>query len=243
MTGVPERPILQLDDVHAYYGLAHVLHGVSLSVARGELVALLGRNGAGKTTTLRSIMSLVDVRGGSVRIDDIDLVDHVTEDVARLGVGYVPEDRRMFPGLTVAENLRIAALGAQLDPEQARASLDRIWEIFPSLEAFAERDAAKLSGGQQQMVAIGRGLITGARLLLVDEPSQGLAPIIVVEIAARLRQIARDGIGVLLVEQNSVMALELADRAYVLDQGAVAASASAAQIDAQPDLLHEHLVL
>ena len=151
--------LLQVEEVQAYYGLAHVLQGVSLAVQPGELVALLGRNGAGKTTTVKSIMGLVSVRGGHIRCEGRDFVGLPAESVAQFGVGYVPEDRRMFPGLTVRENFRLAALGSRLPRAEQQAAIGRALQVFPQLEAHLDRDASRLSGGQQQMVAVGRALI------------------------------------------------------------------------------------
>ncbi|MCA1841731.1 MAG: ABC transporter ATP-binding protein [Actinobacteria bacterium] len=234
---------LELADVHAYYGLAHILQGVTLTVGTGELVALLGRNGAGKTTTLRSIVGLVRVRGGRVRIDGRDTTGMPTEHVAQLGVGYAPEERRMFPGISVAENLRLAALGARLGRRGVEAATQRVLKVFPALEPHLDRDASQLSGGQQQMVAIGRALIGGSRLLLVDEPTQGLAPTIAADIGTTLGRIADNGVAVLLVEQNSRMALDLADRAYVLDQGTIAASGTSSELRAHPEVIERFLRL
>ncbi|MGH3341742.1 MAG: ABC transporter ATP-binding protein [Carbonactinosporaceae bacterium] len=238
-----EQPLLELADVHAFYGLAHILHGVSLEVRRGELVALLGRNGAGKTTTLRSIMGLARVGGGRIRFGGTALNGRPTEAIARLGIGYVPEDRRMFAGLTVEENLRLAALGARLGRARLNQAFERAWELFPELRQHAGRDAARLSGGQQQMVAIGRGVIGGSELLLIDEPTQGLAPNLATGIGRALADIARSGVGVLLVEQNAVVALELADRAYVIDQGAVKASGPADLIKEDREIRARYLAL
>jgi len=235
--------LLQLGDVQAYYGLAHVLQGVSLEVRRGEFVALLGRNGAGKTTTVRSVIGLVTIRGGAVRWEGTDVVGQPTERIARLGIGYVPEARSMFPGLTVRENFRLAALGAGHDRGGQQAALSRALEVFPALERHLELDASRLSGGQQQMVAIGRALICGTKLLLVDEPTQGLAPNIASDIGQTLRRIADDGVGVLLVEQNSQMALKLADRAYALDQGVITAARDIAELRDHPELLDQYLKL
>jgi branched-chain amino acid transport system ATP-binding protein len=241
-TPAPAAGLLAVDDVQAFYGLAHVLQGVSLALPAGELVALLGRNGAGKTTTLRAIMGLVDVRGGSIRCDGQELVGMPTERVAALGIGYVPEDRRMFPGLTVRENFRLAALGSRHEGGAAAAT-DRALEVFPALKRHLDLDASRLSGGQQQMVAIGRALICGTRLLLVDEPTQGLAPNIAAEIGRTLRAIADEGVGVLLVEQSSKMALDLADRVYALDQGVIAAASEIAEVREHPEIIERYLKL
>jgi branched-chain amino acid transport system ATP-binding protein len=235
--------VLELEDVHSYYGLAHVLQGVTLAVQAGELVALLGRNGAGKTTTVKSVLGMVTVRRGHIRIDGRDVAGLPTEAVARFGVGYVPEDRRMFPGLTVRENFRLAALGAGLRKAEQQGAVQRALEVFPPLEPHLDRDAARLSGGQQQMVAVGRALIGGTRLLLVDEVTQGLAPSIATEMGRTMRRLADEGLGVLLVEQNSQLALELADRIYVLDQGVVVASEEAAQMRSDPARMEQYLKL
>jgi branched-chain amino acid transport system ATP-binding protein len=238
-----EATLLEVDGVQGYYGLAHVLQGVSLSVRPGELVALLGRNGAGKTTTVKAVMGMVAVRGGHVRVAGRDCVGLPTESIARFGIGYVPENRCMFPGLTVRENFRLAALGARLDKAGHQAGLSRVLEVFGQLEEHLDRDASRLSGGQQQMVAVGRALICGTRLLLVDEVTQGLAPNVATEMGRTLRRVADGGRGVLLVEQNSQLALELADRVYVLDQGVVVTSGDAATMRTDPTWMRRYLAL
>lgn len=236
--------LLELRDIQAYYGLAHVLQGVSLEVGEGEVVALLGRNGAGKTTTLRSVMGVqVRIPAGDVLFDGASLRRSSTHQVARLGIAYIPEDRRMFPGLSVRENLRLAALGGKLDRDREREGYERTWEVFPALQDHADREAAKLSGGQQQMVAIARALFGRPRLLLIDEPTQGLAPIIARDILDTVVRVARTGVGVLLVEQNAAMALALADRAYVIDEGVIKASGSAAEIGADPVVKRTYLAV
>jgi branched-chain amino acid transport system ATP-binding protein len=241
--GPDEAPLLELQDVQAYYGLAHVLQGVTLTVGAGELVALLGRNGAGKTTTVKSIMGLVTVRGGHIRCSGRDVVGHPTENIAQFGIGYVPEDRRMFPGLTVRENFRLAALGSRAPKGEQQAAQRRALEVFPLLEKHLDRDASRLSGGQQQMVAVGRALIGGTKLLLVDEVTQGLAPNIAYDMGRTLRRVADEGLGVLLVEQNAQMALEVADRVYVVDQGVIVHSGDAEELRADPAWMAEHLQL
>ena len=236
-------PLLELDDVQAYYGLAHILQGITLTVRAGELVALLGRNGAGKTTTVKSIMGLVTVRSGRIRCAGRDVVGHATEDIAQFGIGYVPEDRRMFPGLTVRENFRLAALGSRAPRGEQQAAQRRALEVFPLLDKHLDRDASRLSGGQQQMVAVGRALIGGTKLLLVDEVTQGLAPNIAHDMGRTLRRVADEGHGVLLVEQNAQMALEVADRVYVVDQGVIVHSGDAEELRADPAWMAEHLQL
>jgi branched-chain amino acid transport system ATP-binding protein len=241
--GKDGAPLLELTDVQAYYGLAHVLQGITLTVRAGELVALLGRNGAGKTTTVKSIMGLVSVRGGQIRCAGEDVVGHPTENIAQFGIGYVPEDRRMFPGLTVRENFRLAALGSRAPKSEQQAAERRALEVFPLLEKHLDRDASRLSGGQQQMVAVGRALIGGTKLLLVDEVTQGLAPNIAMDMGRTLRRVADEGHGVLLVEQNAQMALEVADRVYVVDQGVIVHSGDAEELRADPAWMAEHLQL
>jgi branched-chain amino acid transport system ATP-binding protein len=236
-----DAPLLAVEGVQGYYGLAHVLQGVSLTVQPGELVALLGRNGAGKTTTVKAVMGMVSVRGGHIRVAGRDVAGLPTERVAQFGIGYVPEDRRMFPGLTVRENFRLAALGARVPKAEQQAAERAVLEVFPLLEPHLDRDASRLSGGQQQMVAVGRALICGKRLLLVDEITQGLAPNIASEMGRTLRRVADDGLGVLLVEQNSQMALELADRVFVLDQGVIVTSGNAAEMRADPTWMRQYL--
>jgi branched-chain amino acid transport system ATP-binding protein len=238
----PDGGGLELTDVHAFYGRAHILQGISLAVRPGEVVALLGRNGAGKTTTLRSVMGLARTEG-EIAFDGRPLRGLATETVARMGIGYVPEERRMFPGITVAESLRLAALGAGIDREQEREATRRAWSLFPALEPHRGRDTAFLSGGQQQMVAIARSLIGRPRLMLIDEPTQGLAPSIAADIGRTLTEIAGDGVGVLLVEQNATMAFELASRAYVLDQGVIQAAGSASEISEDEEMQRKYLAV
>ena len=235
--------LLEVQEIQAYYGLAHVLQGVSLTVQPGELVALLGRNGAGKTTTVKSIMGLVTVRGGHIRCEGRDFVGLPAESIAQFGIGYVPEDRRMFPGLTVRENFRLAALGSRAPKAEQQAAQRRALEIFPLLEPHLDRDASRLSGGQQQMVAVGRALIGGRKLLLVDEITQGLAPNIAADLGRTLRRLADEGLGVLLVEQNSQMALELADRVYVVDQGVIVHSGNAPELRADRGWMEKYLAV
>ena len=198
-----------------------VLHGINLSVEKGEFVSLIGANGAGKTTTLRSIMGLVPGHAGSIRFRDTEVSGLATANIARLGITLVPEGRGIFPGLTVYENLRIAATswlraGASLDPD-----LEQVYQLFPALAERRDQFGWSLSGGQQQMLAIGRGILAKPDLMLLDEPSLGLAPNLVDQVFDTLRQINKHGLSILLVEQNAFMALEVSSRAYVIERGNV----------------------
>jgi branched-chain amino acid transport system ATP-binding protein len=209
--------ILEVSDLHTYYGESHVLQGVSLRVDPGAVVALLGRNGAGKTTTVRSIIGFTPARRGTVRFDGRRIDGLPAHRIARSGIGLVPQGRRVFPTLTVRENLLLAARGAG----PGGWTLERAYAEFPRLAERERQVAATLSGGEQQMLAIGRALLTNARLLLMDEPSEGLAPLIVREVGRIVEGLRRAAMSILLVEQNLGLALRLADRVYVLSKGRV----------------------
>jgi len=208
--------LLELDDIHTYYGESHILRGVSLTVDDGEVVTLIGRNGVGKTTTLRSILQLTPPRDGSVRFAGTDLTGCEPHEVVDGGIGWVPEDRRMFAQLTVEENIRIA-VPRDTDPDPA---FDRIYDLFPRLQERHDMPAGSLSGGEQQMLAISRGLAGNKDLLLIDEPSEGLAPKIVASVVDALETVSEETT-VLLIEQNLPLAVDIADRYYLLDQGRV----------------------
>jgi len=224
---------LQAEGLHTYYGKSHILHGVGLSVEEGRITALLGRNGAGKSTTLRSLMGLTPPRQGKVEILGEDTTRWTPFRIAALGVGYVPEGRRVFPNLTVAENLRVPiARGGPWSEE-------RVYELFPRLAARRSNRGRQLSGGEQEMLAIARALILNPRLLILDEPSQGLAPLIVREVFDVVARMRSEGISVLLVEQNARMSLEIADNAYVLDDGNVVYSGAAAELRADEGRVRE----
>ena len=214
---------LQAEGLHTFYGKSHILHGVGLEVREGEIVTLLGRNGAGKTTTLRSLVGLTHARQGTVNIFGENTTDWPPFRVAALGVGYVPEGRRIFSNLTVEENLKVPL-------EKAGPwTIARIYELFPRLAERKTNKGRQLSGGEQEMLAIARALLLNPKILLLDEPSQGLAPLIVQEVFKIVSSARQQGISVLLVEQNVRAAVEIADRAYVLDDGKVVYSGSAAE--------------
>lgn len=214
---------IEADGLQAFYGKSHILHGVGLSVCEGEIVALLGRNGAGKSTTLRTLMGLTHAREGMVRIWGHTTTDWQPYRIAALGVGFVPEGRRIFSNLTVEENLKV--------PLERRGpwTIERIFELFPRLAERKTNKGRQLSGGEQEMLAIARALILNPRLLLLDEPSQGLAPLIVQEVFKVVTSARQQGISVLLVEQNVRAAVQIADRAYVLDDGRIVYSGIAAE--------------
>jgi branched-chain amino acid transport system ATP-binding protein len=212
---MPDEPLLRLDKVDTFYGKSQALRGVSLEVRSGEIVALLGLNGAGKTTTLRSIIGLTPSRAGTIHLCGKRIDGMPAYRVARLGVGYVPEGRRMFASLTAAENLELG------ERKGGDWSLSRVFERFPKLRELRARKAGKLSGGEQEMLAIGRALVGNPSLLLIDEPSQGLAPIVVGDLYRTLAELRAAGVAILLVEQNALLALKVAERAYVLDDGRI----------------------
>ncbi len=228
--------LLRVAGLNAWYGESHVLHGVDFEVAAGEVVTLLGRNGAGKTTTLRSIMGLVPRRAGSVRLAEAELVRARPDRVARAGVGYCPEERGIFAGLNVTANLLLPPVVAA-----GGMALDDIHTLFPNLRERARSPGTKLSGGEQQMLAIARILRTGARLLLLDEPTEGLAPVVVQQIGRTIEAIRARGFTVLLVEQNLRFAMAVADRHYVMEHGRVVAEFSRAAAAAGLDGLHARL--
>ncbi|OGK79744.1 MAG: ABC transporter ATP-binding protein [Candidatus Rokubacteria bacterium GWF2_70_14] len=221
--------MLSVQDLHAWYGPSHVLQGVALDVRRGEIVALIGRNGAGKTTTLKSIMGMLARRSGRIAFDGHDLSTLPVHARFRLGLGYVPEDRRIVPGLSVRDNLRLGLLMAKTRARE-RDTIDRIVSVFPRLGERLEQEGTSLSGGEQQMLAIARAMVSEPTMLLIDEPTEGIMPILVEELAALFVRLKAAGTTILLVEQNVELALSIADRGYIMDHGVVEHHAPAAAL-------------
>jgi len=219
--------LLEIDGLVARYGAVEALHGVSLAVGEGEIVSLLGANGAGKSTTLKAISRIIPPASGTIRFAGRSLHGLDPEDVVALGIAHVPEGRRIFPGLTVMDNVRLGATPRRASRAQIDRDADDVLAIFPKLRTLASKLGWTLSGGEQQMLAIARGLMAKPRLLLLDEPSLGLAPLVVKDVMETIARIARDGTTVLLVEQNAHLALQIASRAYVLETGRVALSGEA----------------
>jgi branched-chain amino acid transport system ATP-binding protein len=228
--------LLEVAGLNAWYGESHVLHGMDFAVGKGELVTLLGRNGAGKTTTLRAIMGIIAKRHGSVRFGDDELIALTSNRIARKGVGYCPEERGIFASLDVEENLLLPPV-----VRQGGLPLDEIYAIFPNLLERRRSQGTKLSGGEQQMLAIARILRTGASLLLLDEPTEGLAPVIVQQIGAVLRTLKARGFTILLVEQNFRFAATVADRHYIVEHGRVIDTIANAALASNVGKLHEYL--
>jgi branched-chain amino acid transport system ATP-binding protein len=228
--------LLKVDGLQAWYGESHILHGVGFEIGRGELVTLLGRNGAGKTTTLKSIMGIVEKRSGSVRFEDRETVGRPSDEIARLGIAYCPEERGIFSSLDVEENLLLPPI-----VKPGGMSLAEIYRLFPNLEERRRSQGTKLSGGEQQMLSIGRILRTGADLLLLDEPTEGLAPVIVQRIGEIIRQLKGRGFTILLVEQNFRFAATVADRHYVMEDGRVVDMVAAADVQQSIGKLQAYL--
>jgi branched-chain amino acid transport system ATP-binding protein len=229
-------PLLAVRGLQAWYGESHVLHGIDFDVAPGEVVTLLGRNGAGKTTTLKSIIGIMGKRRGSITFNGVETIRLPSRAIARLGIGYVPEERGIFSSLTVEENLNL--------PPRVRPgglSTDQIFELFPNLRERLSSQGTKLSGGEQQMLAIGRILRTGAQFLLLDEPTEGLAPVIIEQIGRTIARLKQEGFTIILVEQNFRFAQTVADRHYVVEQGKVVDMIPNAELDRNIDKLHAYL--
>ncbi|MBA2351888.1 MAG: ABC transporter ATP-binding protein [Burkholderiales bacterium] len=228
--------LLQVADLHAFYGESHILHGISFAVNKGELVTLLGRNGAGRTTTLKSILGLVGKRSGSIALNGREIIATPTHKIARLGIGYCPEERGIFASLSCEENLLLPP-----ETEQGGMPLSEIYEMFPNLKERKASPGMRLSGGEQQMLAMARILRTGSKLLLLDEISEGLAPVIVQTLAKVLRQLKERGYTIVLVEQNFHFAAPIADRHYVLENGKIVMMIEARDLNSKMNKLHEYL--
>jgi branched-chain amino acid transport system ATP-binding protein len=229
-------PILSVQNLEAWYGESHILHGVNFDVNPGEVVTLLGRNGAGKTTTLKSVMGIIGKRSGSVRFDGKEIIRASSDRIARSGIAFCPEERGIFASLDVRENLLL--------PPTVRnggLTLDQIFELFPNLKERLGSQGTKLSGGEQQMLAIGRILRTGARFLMLDEPTEGLAPVIIQQIGQTIRRLKNEGFTILLVEQNFRFAATVADRYYIVEHGKIIDGFANAELQANMDKLHTYL--
>ncbi len=228
--------MLEVRDLHAWYGESHVLHGVNFHVNEGEVVTLLGRNGAGRTSTMRSIMGLIGTRKGSIKVRGVETVSMATHKIAQLGIGYCPEERGIFSSLSCEENLMLPPTLAE-----GGMSVEQIYAMFPNLKERANSQGTRLSGGEQQMLAVARILRTGARLLLLDEISEGLAPVIVQKLAEMVIALRKQGYTVLMVEQNFRFAAPLADRFMVMEHGEVIQEFTQAELPSRLDRLHEYL--
>ena len=238
MTAAPE-PVLAVQDIYTAYGLSQVLFGVSIHVARGECVCLLGRNGVGKTTTMRSIIGLTPPRRGRVVWKGRDVTGRQPYQIARAGIGFIPEDRRIFADLTVWENLDVASRGAG----HGGFTVERVFDLFPKLRELVDRQGGFLSGGEQQMLTIARTLMGNPELLLLDEPSEGLAPLVVEHLKEQIGQLKRDGLTILLAEQNVGFSLDLADRVYVLEKGHIRFEGTAREFRDNDAIRQQYLAL
>ncbi len=241
--------MLTVNEIHTYYGDSHILQGVSLSVGQGEAVALLGRNGAGKTTTIQSVIGFNPPRQGQITLRETDLTQLPSHRIARMGVGLVPQGRGIFPTLTVYENITLAARKpkgkagkvSKNGDKNGVWTFDRVLEVFPPLAGRLKNLGSQLSGGEQQMLAIARALMTNPELLLLDEPSEGLAPLIVAEIERIIHQLKEQGLSILLVEQNLNLALGVADRVYVMNKGQIVFEGTPAGLRSQEKVMHRYL--
>ncbi len=233
--------MLALDDVHTYYAKSHILHGVSLRVERGEVVGLLGRNGVGKSTTLKTIMGLVRPAQGRITFEGRDIAGLAPYTLARLGIAYVPEDRRIFRLLTVMENLRTGLDRHGVGEDRRRALLEKVYASFPVLRERRHQAGGTLSGGEQQMLAIARAMMLEPKIILLDEPTEGLMPRMVSQIRDIIQVLHRDGVAILLVEQNVALTLDVSNRVYLMEKGQVRHQAAAADLRADPAPIHQYL--
>ena len=232
--------MLEVRDIHTYYGLSHVLFGVSLRVGKGEAVCLLGRNGVGKTTTLKSIVGLTPAKNGQIFYRGVDITKVPTRQMVAKGIRFVPDDRRIFADLTVRENLEVARAGV---PAGGNWTLEKVYELFPVLKKYGERRGGYLSGGEQQMLSIARALLGDPKLLILDEPTEGLAPLIVRELEEQIMKLKEAGISILLAEQNLKSALRLADRCYVLEKGQVRYTGTVGDLQENEEVRKKYLLV
>ena len=234
--------LLEATNLNTYYGTSHALQDMSLNVDEGEVVALLGRNGMGKSTTLKTVMGLLKPRSGKVVFDGKDVTGLRPHKVARAGIGYVPEERRIFPNLSVLDNLMMGVKGGKIDTSNPDAwTIERIYDHFPFMRDRTNQKGALLSGGEQQMLTIGRTLMGNPRLLMVDEPTEGLSPVMVKEVRDVLEQISKSGISILLVEHNLKVAMSLADRVYLMGKAHLGFTGTKAELDANPEMRAKYL--
>ncbi|MDB5549692.1 MAG: Branchedchain amino acid transport ATPbinding protein LivF [Tardiphaga sp.] len=235
-TASAPKPILEIDNLEAWYGESHILHGINFNVRPGEVVTLLGRNGAGKTTTLKSIMGIIGKRTGSIKFDGQDIIKTSSDKIARKGIAFCPEERGIFASLDVRENLMLPPI-----VREGGLSLDQIFDLFPNLKERLNSQGTKLSGGEQQMLAIARILRTGARFLMLDEPTEGLAPVIIQQIGHTIQRLKSEGFTILLVEQNFRWASTVADRFYIVEHGKIIDGFANSELQANMDKLHTYL--
>src|ERR1700755_805105 len=236
VTAAGRAPVLAVDNLQAWYGESHILHGINFNVNAGEVVTLLGRNGAGKTTTLKSVMGIIGKRTGAVRFENQDIIKASSDRIARMGVAFCPEERGIFASLDVRENLLLPPI-----VRSGGLTLDQIFDLFPNLKERLNSQGTKLSGGEQQMLAIARIMRTGARFLMLDEPTEGLAPVIIQQIGRMISRLKSKGFTILLVEQNFRWASTLEDRFYVVEHGKVIDGFANSELEANMDKLHTYL--
>ena len=234
--------MLELKEIHTYYGLSHVIQGVSLTVEKGEIITLIGRNGAGKTTTLKSIIGLTPPRAGTITFQGEDITHLPTHLISQRGISFVPEERRVIPNLTVAENLKIGMLKNK-DKSKNSKLLERTFAYFPRLQERLTQKGGSLSGGEQQMLTMARGLVSDPAIMLIDEPTEGLMPLLVNQIAIILQEMNKDGVTVLLVEQNVEMALAISTRGYVIDQGVIQFAGPAKELQQNREIQQRYLAV
>ncbi len=241
MSDAPLQPLIKLEDIHTYYGKSHVLHGVSLEVGKGEVVGLLGRNGVGKSTTLKTMMGLVRPSRGKTQFEGRTVTDLPAHRLARLGIGYVPEDRRIFRLLTVMENLRTGLDRREVTEARKKQLLEKVYAYFPVLAERRNQAGGTLSGGEQQMLAIARAMMLEPKIILLDEPTEGLMPRMVSQIRQIIDVLHREGVAILLVEQNVPLTLEASQRIYIMEKGTVRHHAPASQLRVNDAVIHQYL--